>query len=123
VTGPLVRTSSARPWSASWAGLAAGGACWSLNTLANYALVDWACTHRSTLIPMIAAALAAVSLAGALSSWLAWNRHDGPGVPVPEQHGHPRHLLAGIGVGCGILFGVAILMQGLAGMLLEPCLR
>jgi hypothetical protein len=72
---------------------------------------------------MIAAALAAVSLAGALSSWLAWNRHDGPGVPVPEQHGHPRHLLAGIGVGCGILFGVAILMQGLAGMLLEPCLR
>jgi hypothetical protein len=42
---------------------------------------------------------------------------------VPEQDGHPRHLLSGIGVAAGVLFALVILMQGLGGMFLGPCLR
>jgi hypothetical protein len=67
--------------------------------------------------------LAVVSLAGALSSWMAWRRYDAWGVPVPEQDGHPYRLLSAIGVGFGILFAIVIVMQGIAGIFLEPCLR
>jgi hypothetical protein len=107
----------------SWAGLALGPGCWALDTQLNYALVDTTCRHGWHVAPVVAAVLVAVSLAGALSSWLAWHRHDGPGMPLPEQDGHPRHLLSGIGVASGVLFALVIAMQGLAALILSPCLR
>jgi hypothetical protein len=122
VTGPRVRT-ALWPWSASWAGLALGPASWALNTQINYALVNWECSGGKNLLAVIAAVLAVVSLAGALSSWMAWRRYDAWGVPVPEQDGHPYRLLSAIGVGFGILFAIVIVMQGIAGIFLEPCLR
>ena len=42
---------------------------------------------------------------------------------IPEQDGHPRHLLSGIGVAAGVLFAIVITMQGIAGLILSPCLR
>jgi hypothetical protein len=111
------------PWSVSWAGLALGPASWALNTQVNYALVNWECSGGKHPIGMIAAVLAVVSLAGALSSWVALRRYDASGVPVPEQDGHPHRLLSAIGVTFGILFAIVIVMQGIAGIFLEPCLR
>lgn len=72
---------------------------------------------------MIAAVLAVVSLVGALSSWVAWRRYDASGVRVPEQDGHPHRLLSAIGVASGTLFALVIVMQGIARIFLEPCLR
>jgi hypothetical protein len=108
---------------APWAGLAAGPACWALDTQLNYALVPWACKHGWNGVPLIAAVLVVISLLGALSSWLAWRRYEGPGTAIPEQDGHPRNLLSGIGVAAGVLFAIVIALQGLAGLVLEPCLR
>jgi len=119
----LVRIASPAFYSVPWAGLALGPAGWALNTQINYALVSWACSHNLNPFPAIAASLAALSLAGTLSSWLAWRRYGGPNMPLPERDGHPSHLLSGIGVASGILFAIVILMQGIAAMLLEPCLR
>jgi hypothetical protein len=114
-----LRTSLARPW----AGLAVGPACWALDTQTNYALVQWACHGKWNALPVIAGVLAAVSLIGALSSWFAWHRHDGPGFPIPEQDGHPHHLLSGLGMAAGVLFALVILMQGIGALVLDPCLR
>jgi hypothetical protein len=112
-----------RPWTFSWSGLAVGPAAWAIDTQLNYALVDWSCSRGWNLTPAIAAVLAIISLAAATSSLIAWRRYEGPGIPIPEQHGHPRHLLSGIGVAAGVLFAFVILLQGLAALLLEPCLR
>jgi len=103
--------------------VAIGPAAWAIDTQLNYALVQWACGHAWNPIPVIAGVLLLVSLAGAASSLLAWRRHNGPGMAMPEQDGHPRHLLSGIGVAAGLLFGIVIALQGLAGLLLGPCLR
>src|SRR4051812_73396 len=107
----------------SWAGVAIGPAAWAIDTQLNYALVQWACGRAWNPIPVIAGVLVLVSLAGAASSLLAWRRHNGPGMAMPEQDGHPRYLLSGIGVAAGLLFGIVIALQGLAGLLLGPCLR
>jgi hypothetical protein len=107
----------------SWAGLAVGPTCWAISTQLNYALVPWFCGHGLNVVPIIAAVLVVISLAGALWSWLAWGRHEGPGMHIPEQDGHPRHLLSGIGVAAGVLFAIVITMQGIAGLILDPCLR
>ena len=105
----------------SWAGLAAGPTAWAIDTQLNYALVPWACSNGRNIVPAIAGALALASLCGALSSWLAWRRHDG--VHIPEQDGHPRHLLSGIGVAAGVLFAIVIALQGAAAVMISPCLR
>jgi hypothetical protein len=105
----------------SWAGLAAGPAAWAVDTQLNYALVPWACAHGRNVILVIAGVLAVVSLLGALVSWLAWRRHDG--LHVPEQDGHPWHLLSGIGVAAGLLFAIVIALQGVAAIMVSPCLR
>jgi hypothetical protein len=107
----------------SWAGLAAGPAAWAVDTQLNYALVPWACAHGRNVILAIAGVLAAVSLLGALLSCLAWQRHDGPGMHIPEQDGHPRHLLSAIGTAAGLLFAIVIMLQGLAAVMISPCLR
>jgi hypothetical protein len=106
----------------SWAGLALGPGCWALDTQLNYSLVQWSCSAGWNPLPAIAAVLALVSFAGALSSWFAWRRHDGP-TPVPEQDGHSRQFLSGIGVGAGVLFGLVIAMQCIAALIVDPCLR
>ena len=112
-----------RPHGKSWAGLALGPTCWAISTQINYALVPWACGRRVDIVPIIAAVLAVISLGGAVWSWLAWSRYEGPGLRIPEQDGHPGDLLSGIGVASGVLFALVIAMQGIAGLILDPCLR
>jgi hypothetical protein len=107
----------------SWAGLAAGPLCWALNTQINYSLVPWACQRGWNFLPAIAALLALMSGVGALSSWAAWRRHEETKAHLPEHDGYPRYLLAGVGVGAGILFGIVIALQGAAALILGPCLR
>jgi hypothetical protein len=106
--------------SLSSAGLILGPASWALNTQLNYSLLEWACSRGANPTPIIAAVLALSSLGGAVLSWLAWQRHDRPSI---DKDGRPHHLLSGIGVAAGILFAVVIGMQGIGGLLLQPCLR
>jgi len=108
---------------APWAGLAAGPTCWAINTQLNYALVPWFCGRGLNVVPVIAGVLVLVSVAGAVWSWLAWGRYEGPKLRVPQQDGHSGYLLSGIGVAAGVLFAVVIAMQGLAALILSPCLR
>jgi hypothetical protein len=105
-----------RPRTFSWTGLAIGPVAWAIDTQLN-------CGEKVNPAPAIAAVLMLISLAAAGASFVAWQRHDGRGIPLPEQDGRPRNLLSGIGVAAGLLFAVVIALQGLAGLLLGPCLR
>jgi hypothetical protein len=116
--------SNIQRWTVSWSGLAVGPAAWALDTQLNYALVDWACGAGSNPVPTISAVLALISLCGAASSFISWQRHEGRTTLESYQHdGDPVQLLSGIGVAAGLLFAVVIALQGFAGLLLEPCLR
>jgi hypothetical protein len=112
-----------RPHGKSWAGLAAGPACWAIGTQLNYALVPQACGGGSSIFAIIATALGIISLAGALWSWFAWGRDRAPGLHMPKQDGHPHDLLCGLGVGSGVLFAMVVAIQGVASLILDPCLR
>jgi hypothetical protein len=69
-------------------------------------------------VPYLAALLMFISFAGAGISALTWSRADSY-----SADGHSHQLLAGIGICSGILFGLVILMQGAAGLIVDPCLR
>lgn len=107
----------------SWAGLATGPASWWLYMQINYALLNWACEAGWNPALGLVTVFAAISLAGAFSSWRAWGRYLGPGIQVPERGGHPGYLLCGLGVASGVLFAVVIVIQGIAAYSLDPCVR
>ncbi len=46
------------------AGIYAGPTAWLIDTQANYALVPWVCATQIQIIPVVAVAMAAVSLLG-----------------------------------------------------------
>jgi hypothetical protein len=99
-----------------WAGLAAGPAAWAASTQLNYALAPWQQAHHVQVTPAIAFGLALASLCGAVWSWIVLRRWSG--WAGPEAGGQPRHLLAGIGLGSGILFAVVIFLQGAAPLII-----
>jgi hypothetical protein len=109
---------------ASWAGLVSGPGAWAVGTQLHYALTPWICAHKVNLIPLVAVALAAVALAGALISSRVWNgaavEETEVGAGVMEA---PRPFLAGISALLGVLFAVVILAQGAAGLVLNGCER
>jgi hypothetical protein len=107
----------------SWSGLAIGPAAWAFSTQANYAFVAWGCSYHFNFVPLLGLSLAIVSFLSAFLSWRAWQRYDQPGPQIPEQDGHPRYLVAGIGTYTGVLFGLVIIMQAVAGLIVDPCLR
>jgi MFS family permease len=104
------------------AGLYVGALSWMASTQANYALVPVACAHQGVwLVPMLSFGLAVLSILGGLLSWRA----------LPAQHlhpdyhagGKPHRFLAIIGMGSAVLFAAVILLQGVAGVVLQGCER
>jgi hypothetical protein len=109
---------------ASWAGLACGPGAWAVGTQLQYALTPWICGRGINLVPIVALVLAAVALAGAFISWRVWSgaavEEAGTGTGVMEA---PRPFLAGVSVLLGLLFALALLTQGAAGLVLNGCER
>jgi hypothetical protein len=91
-----------------------------LNTQLNYSLVEWFCAAGWNPVPAIAAIFTVTSLVGSAMSWFAWSR---AGMRMPEQDGHPHHLVRGISVAAGVLFAIVIALQGVAGLIVGACQR
>jgi hypothetical protein len=96
------------------AGLFAGPAAWFLSTQVNYALTPWVCAHQVRIVPAVALALAAVSLAG---GFLSWRAHRSAGASPANR------FLAAIGIMMALLFAAVILVQGAAGLVFHGCER
>ncbi|GJE34972.1 hypothetical protein [Methylobacterium oxalidis] len=118
------------------AGLFAGPTAWLISTQANYALSAWICGHRAQIIPLIAAPLILISLAGGLLSWRALNHP--PAIervaPTPDSlhhlasvdsrdAGRPHRLVGLISVSMALLFALAIAVHGTAGLVFDGCER
>jgi hypothetical protein len=91
----------------TWAGIAAGPGAWAVSTQANYALSPWPWAHRLAVVPIVAAVLTVIALAGAALSWRALTTHA-----VSTQQ------FVALGVLAGLLFAAVIALHGVAGMVL-----
>ncbi len=105
------------------AGIYAGPTAWLVDTQANYALVPWVCAHQVQIIPVVALAMAAVSLLGGFLSWRGYVT----AAPTPEPDstgaGRPHRFVALIGVGMSLLFAVIIVLHGAAAFVFHGCER
>ena len=105
------------------AGLYAGPAAWLVGTQANYALVPWVCAHQIPVIPLVAAALAAVSLLGGFLSWRGYVAAAPAHRPDSTGAGRPHRFVALVGIGMALLFTAVIVVHGIAGMVFHGCER
>jgi hypothetical protein len=104
------------------AGLYAGALSWMASTQANYALVPVVCSHKGIwLVPLLSLCLAVISVLGGLLSWRALAVR----YVHPETHagGRPHYFLAWVSSGSAALFAAVILLQGVAGIVLQGCER
>lgn len=105
----------------SWSGLLCGPLAWAISTQLNYALVDWQCRNKVPVIPLAALLLALFALAGGALSWQAW-RESGGGVET-RREGDTERFTAMLGMLAAALFALVVIMQGMASLILDECIR
>src|ERR671920_539153 len=105
------------------AGIYAGPTAWLISTQANYALVPWVCANQIRIIPVVAIAMAAVSLLGGFLSWRGYVTAAPTPHPDSTGAGRPHRFVALIGVGMALIFTVVILVHGIAGLVFHGCER
>lgn len=105
----------------SWGGLLTGPLAWAISTQLNYALVPWECSHHVALIPFAALLLALLAAAGGALSWRACGAGGAAFKPAREER--TERFVATLGIMAASLFGLVIVMQGAASLILGSCTR
>ena len=105
------------------AGLYAGPVAWLVSTQANYSLATLDCEVDIPIVPIVALGLIAISLFGCFLSWRALRTIGEGEAIIPWRDGHPHRFVAAIGIAMALLFALAILLQGAAGLFLSGCER
>jgi hypothetical protein len=105
------------------AGLFAGPIAWFISTQGNYALVPWVCANKTPAIPMLAAAMLALSLFGGFLSWRAFTAASPGRQQDATGAGRPHRFVAAVGIMMAVLFTLVILVQGVAGIVFNGCER
>lgn len=105
----------------SWGGLLAGPLAWGVSTQLNYALVEWQCEHRLPVIPLAAAVLVLLAMAGGALSWRAWR--SGGASFKSEREPETERFVAMLGMLTAALFALVVAMQGMASLILDECTR
>ena len=103
----------------AWAGLAAGAGAWALSTQLNYVFATVHCDSLAWLRAATAVACLLISAAGLALTWPAWSTRDGDLLNEDVVGPHPRRLIAGVSILAAGLFGLTILVQGVALLILE----
>jgi len=102
-----------------FAGMAAGPLAWACSTQLGQILPYVDCGRRLSLLVLSAFSLAEISLVGAYLSWCCRTAPQSLGTTGAETRLFSQHLSALMGV----LFGFALLLQGAATIVLNPCER
>ena len=105
------------------AGLFAGPLAWFVSTQGNYALTPWMCANKTPVVPMLAAAMVAISLFGGFLSWRAFASASPLPHPDVTGAGRPHRFVAAIGIMMAVLFALVIAVQGMAGVVFNGCER
>ena len=106
-------------WS-SWLGFFLPPAAWGISLQTNYALVPVVCNGRVLVVSAVAALLALIALAGGLLA-LRVARTPLETEWLDTAGGLPRHFVAWIGAGAGIVFALAIANQFVASLIVNGC--
>ena len=108
---------------AQWVGVLAAPVAWAAQMQALYTMVPWACQtgRRFALVAVSVAALAVAAL-GALVARRTWAR-VGRGEPGAEGGARGRsRFFAVAGLVTSAFFFLVIVAQGLATLILHPCM-
>jgi hypothetical protein len=112
------------PRLALWFAFLGGPVAWTIRLLAGYPLVSVACRMGTTApLNLLTAATAAMGLAAAVTGWLAYRRvrQAGPS-GLGDAYARARFMALG-GILISAIFTYAILNEGMAVVLQDPCLR
>lgn len=123
----MARDAARRYWERTGLALLLGGfllgpLAWFLDLQVSYAIVKWTCrTDAKGVLLLIPLASLALTAGGGWMSWSCWKelRHDAR--PDGDGLEDPRHLLAVLGLGMNVLFGLLILASLAPRILLSPC--
>jgi hypothetical protein len=108
-----------RSWM-SWIGLAAGPTMWAAGTQLKYALVGSACERQAWQLTLgISLATASIAAVATFLSWRVWRARPAEHSPTPEVQ--VTQFLAALSVLVGLVFVLAILLQGAAGFVFSGC--
>jgi hypothetical protein len=105
------------------AGLIAGPGAWAVSTQLNYALAPLACRYTTFIVAAPAAALTLLALGGGALSWPVWRPAWITDDLFRGEDGRAQKFFAGLGVLSAALFAVVIIMQGVAALVLDGCMK
>jgi hypothetical protein len=104
-------------------GLLVGAAAWAISTQLSYSLVSISCDSAAGLVPLIATISLTVAIVGGALSLPASSALEGPTVQVGGGDARPRRFFAVISALAALIFALAILLQGVASLIVSGCQR
>lgn len=104
-------------------GLLVGATAWAISTQLSYSLVARNCDLAADLVPIIAAICLAVAVVGGALLLPASSALEGPTVQVGGGDARPRRFFAAISALAALIFALAILLQGVASLIVSGCQR
>jgi len=102
--------SASRSSLVAWSGFAMGPFAWGASTQANYTWVTLSCDAGVSSTTLLTLVFALISLTGACLSWRALRSLQSAPAEAPYKPRTER-FVAGLGIGMGFLFALAILFQ------------
>jgi hypothetical protein len=104
-------------------GLLVGAAAWAISTQLSYSLVSISCDSAAGLVPLIATISLTVAIVGGALSLPASSALEGPTVQVGGGDARPRRFFAVVSALAALIFALAILLQGVASLIVSGCQR
>jgi hypothetical protein len=104
-------------------GLLVGAGAWAISTQLGYSLVSRNCESATGVLPLIAAICLVMVITGAALSLPAWSALGGQAVQDGGGDARPRRFFAVISVLAALVFALAILLQGVASLIVSGCQR
>jgi hypothetical protein len=104
-------------------GLLVGASAWAISTQLGYSLVSRNCDLAAGVIPLIAAICLAMAIIGGALSLPTWHADERQTVQAGGGDTRPRGFFAVISVLAALIFLLAILLQGVASLIVSGCQR
>ena len=104
-------------------GLIVGASAWAISTQLGYSLVSRNCDLAAGGVPLIAAICLAMAIIGGALSLPAWPADERQTVQATGGDARPRRFFAVISVLAALVFALAILLQGVASLIVSGCQR
>lgn len=106
-----------------WFGILAGPTAWLIQFLINYALVRWECIgHSRIALHVVSSLFLAIVVSGGIVSAVYFTKTREKSA-ASEKLSARRHFMAALGIFSATLYSLAIVMQGVATFIWNPCQR